>query len=108
MGFGGVGQSKKREGEAGSISDLHTDGGGGVRREEEKQEISAPHLEPDLGKRCQTDQGLALLEMEKERKKEIMIRPAHIAEPSEASQDLEVHVPEPLSGGPYFSKLMTR
>lgn len=42
MGFGGVGQSKKREGEAGSISDLHihTDGGGGVRREEEKQEIS--------------------------------------------------------------------
>ncbi|KAK1884358.1 hypothetical protein KUDE01_022678 [Dissostichus eleginoides] len=35
-------------------------------------------------------------------------RPAHRAEPSEASQDLEVHVPEPLSGGPYFSKLMTR
>ncbi|KAI9534804.1 hypothetical protein NQZ68_010190 [Dissostichus eleginoides] len=75
MGFGGVGESKKREGEAGSISDLHihTDRGGGVRREEEKQEISAPHLEPDLGKRCQTDQGLALLEMEKERKKEIMM-----------------------------------
>ncbi|KAF3849264.1 hypothetical protein F7725_015761 [Dissostichus mawsoni] len=42
MGFGGVGESKKREGEAGSISDLHihTDRGGGVRREEEKQEIS--------------------------------------------------------------------
>ncbi|KAI4817204.1 hypothetical protein KUCAC02_009480 [Chaenocephalus aceratus] len=35
-------------------------------------------------------------------------RPADRAEPSEASQDLEVHVPEPLSGGPYFSKLMTR
>ncbi|AWP00666.1 Hypothetical protein SMAX5B_016992 [Scophthalmus maximus] len=34
--------------------------------------------------------------------------PQRRAGSSEASQDLEVHVPEPLSGGPYFSKLMTR